>query len=133
MNRVFEVCQTFQDEMDFKTFAEFTLALQSLYTRQGLQYFWRIIDTSGSGTLDTFTLNFYIREIVARMEQLGGGKLQASTIIAEVIDMVKPQKEGVLSFRDIENSSMGHWVVRILCDFNGFWEYENRESMTPAN
>lgn len=86
------------------------------------------MDTSASGALDIFTLNFYIREIVARMEQLGGNKLSASTIVAEIMDMVKPDKNGTLTLYDVERSSMGHWVIRILSDFNGFWEYENRSS-----
>ena len=85
------------------------------------------------GGLDTYALSFYTREIILRMEELGSTKLSANSIIAEIIDMVKPLNEELLTFRDIEKSGMGHWVIRILSDVNGFWEYENRENSLSTN
>lgn len=42
--------------------------------------------------------------------------------------MVKPVDPYQITFKDLKASGVGHTVMSILTDVNGFWAYDNRES-----
>lgn len=44
VDRLFEEYQTFEGEMDYKTFLDFVLAMENRKTIPSLQYFWKILD-----------------------------------------------------------------------------------------
>jgi serine/threonine-protein phosphatase 2A regulatory subunit B'' len=46
----------------------------------------------------------------------------------EIFDMVKPQDELRITFNDLVRSNVGHTVVSMLIDVNGFYAYDQRES-----
>ena len=47
----------------------------------------------------------------------------------EIFDMVKPENPMFITFEDLMKSRAGHTVVSMLVDVNGFWTYDNRESL----
>ena len=47
----------------------------------------------------------------------------------EIFDMVKPEDPMYITFADLMRSGAGHTVVSMLVDVNGFWTYDNRESL----
>lgn len=47
----------------------------------------------------------------------------------EIFDMVKPQDPTCITLADLLRSGAGHTVVSMLVDTNGFWMYDNRESL----
>lgn len=47
----------------------------------------------------------------------------------EIFDMIKPVDPMKITLKDVIHSKMGHVLVNILIDINGFWYYEFRESM----
>lgn len=51
----------------------------------------------------------------------------------EIFDMIKPEDPMKITLKDIINSKMGHVLVNILIDINGFWSYEFRESQGANN
>lgn len=48
----------------------------------------------------------------------------------EIFDMVKPADPTFITLADLLQSSAGHTVVSMLVDTNGFWMYDNRESLS---
>ena len=64
IDRVYEECQTFEGEMDYKTFLDFVLAMENKKTPQALTYFFRILDVYHKGALDTFVINMFFRPVV---------------------------------------------------------------------
>lgn len=69
IDRVFEECQTFDGEMDYKTFLDFVLAMENKKTTQSLQYFFKILDVYHKKAIDTFVINMFFRPIVQKLEQ----------------------------------------------------------------
>ncbi len=61
IDRIFEEYQTFDGEMDYKTFLDFVLAMENKKSPQALTYFWRIIDVFNKGGIDTFVINMFFR------------------------------------------------------------------------
>jgi len=49
--------------MDYRTFVDFTLAMENRKEAQSIQYFFRILDTSHKGYLDAFDLNYFFKVV----------------------------------------------------------------------
>lgn len=68
IDRVFEELQTFEGEMDYKTFLDFVLAMENKKTPQSMHYFWRILDVFHKGAIDTFVINMFFRQVISKLE-----------------------------------------------------------------
>lgn len=64
VDRIFEEYQTFEGEMDYKTFLDFVLAMENKKSPQALQYFFRVLDVFHKGALDTFVINMFFRAVI---------------------------------------------------------------------
>lgn len=51
IERVFQECLTYEGEMDYKAFLDFTLAMENKKDPSSLQYFFRILDVRQKGYL----------------------------------------------------------------------------------
>lgn len=49
IQRVFEECQTFGGEMDYKNYLDFVLALNDVHSPSSISYLFRILDINGRG------------------------------------------------------------------------------------
>ena len=64
------------------------------------------------------------------MQQLGLEQVDIADVVAnEIFDMVSPAREGRITLQDLISSRCGHTVISILIDVNGFWKYDNRETL----
>jgi serine/threonine-protein phosphatase 2A regulatory subunit B'' len=52
-----------------------------------------------------------------------------SRVQNEIFDMVCPAVDGRITLADLISSRCGHTVISILIDVNGFWKYDNRETL----
>lgn len=68
IDRIFEEYQTFEGEMDYKTFLDFVLAMENKKSPQALQYFWRVLDVFHKGGIDTFVINMFFRAVIQKLE-----------------------------------------------------------------
>ncbi|SPQ93958.1 Serine/threonine-protein phosphatase 2A regulatory subunit B'' subunit gamma [Plasmodiophora brassicae] len=128
-DRVFQVSRTYNGEMDYKTFLDMELALQKRDTPQGLRYFFNILDVNHVGYLTGYNINLFFRAVLAKMKEFGLEPVRVEDVINEVFDMVGPSDPERIFYDDLLRSGVGHTVVSILIDVNGFWAYDNRESL----
>lgn len=68
IDRIFEEYQTFEGEMDYKTFLDFVLAMENKKSPQALQYFWRVLDVFHKSGIDTFVINMFFRAVITKLE-----------------------------------------------------------------
>lgn len=129
IDRVFEECLTYSGEMDYKTFLDFVLAMETKKSPQSLAYFWRLLDIKKQGYLDIFTINYFFREIVQRLRELDGDVASVEDVKDEIFDMCKPENPTRITFKDLQRCKVGDTIVSMLTDLNGFWEYDNRENL----
>jgi Ca2+-binding EF-hand superfamily protein len=101
INRVFQECHTYENEMDYKTFLDFVLAMENKKEQPALQYFWRLLDTNKSGFIDVFTINYFFREIVERYPAEGFEPVSVEDVNDEIFDMVKPSDPYGITFEDL--------------------------------
>lgn len=131
LDRVFQVCLTYEGEMDYKTYLDFVLAMENRREPQALRYLFRILDVQHVGHLNVFALNYFFRAIQEQMKVHGQEPVSFQDVKDEIFDMVKPANPLKLSLQDLINSGKGDTVVAILIDLNDFWTYENREYLVP--
>lgn len=63
LDRVFQDSFTYDNEMDYKGYLNFVLALENRHEPQALRYLFRFLDIKNQGFLDTFTINYFSRVI----------------------------------------------------------------------
>jgi hypothetical protein len=63
VQRVFEECQTYEGEMDFKSFLDFVLAIQNRSSRPAQLYLFRILDLNKQGHIGQFEIHYFFRHI----------------------------------------------------------------------
>jgi len=94
IDRVFEEYQTFEGEMDYKTFLDFVLAMENKKSPQSLAYFWKILDIYGKGAIDSFVINMFFKQVLAKLSSKdpeAEKNFHVEDIKDEIFDMAKPQ------------------------------------------
>ena len=97
-----------------------------------MSYWWKVIDLEGNGKLTPDIIKYFYTDIHRSLVNTGYDAPAVSNIIIEIYDILGVQTE-YATFRDIINSDQGYMVVSMLLDINGFWQYDNRESLMQHN
>lgn len=136
VQRAFEEYQTYRDEqtgeqeMDYKTFLDFVLAMENKGTRQAIQYLWKLIDIFHRGAIDGFVINYFFRAVVRVLEAKDVKDVASvDDVKDEVFDMVKPKDPKCITCKDLIDCRVGGTVLSMLIDAAAFWRYDNRESL----
>lgn len=90
IDRIFEEYQTFEGEMDYKTFLDFVLAMENKKSPQALQYFFRVLDVFHKSALDTFVINMFFRAVIQKLETKVQTDYKIDDLKDELWDMAKP-------------------------------------------
>lgn len=128
VDRIFEEYQTFEGEMDYKTFLDFVLAMENKKSPQALQYFWRILDVNNKGAIDSFVINMFFRPIVQKLESKEKFGFNVDDVKDEIFDMAKPKVPMAITLQDLINCGQGDIIVSMLIDAKAFYDYDQRES-----
>jgi serine/threonine-protein phosphatase 2A regulatory subunit B'' len=128
VDRLFEEYQTFEGEMDYKTYLDFVLAMENKKTLPSLQYFWKILDVFKKGAIDTFVINMFFRAVIQKLEMRDKTGFRVEDVTDEIWDMAKPKVPFAITIEDLINCGQGDIVVSMLIDAKAFYEYDQRES-----
>mmetsp|Transcript_4917 Transcript_4917/g.9207 ORF Transcript_4917/g.9207 Transcript_4917/m.9207 type:complete len:382 (-) Transcript_4917:79-1224(-) len=128
INRLFEEYQTFEGEMDYKTFLDFVLAMENKKTVQSLTYFWKIIDVFKKGAIDTFVFNMFFRFVIQMLDSREATGYRVEDVKDEVWDMAKPKLPYALTLQDLIDCGVGDIIVSFMVDAKAFFLYDRRES-----
>ena len=128
IDRVFEEYQTFEGEMDYKTFLDFVLAMENKKTSQAIQYFWKILDVYNKGGIDTFVINMFFRNVIEMLENRDKSGFKVDDVKDELWDMIKPESSKCITCQDLINCGVGEVVISMLTDAKAFYDYDQRES-----
>lgn len=133
IDRVFEEFQTFEGEMDYKTFLDFVLAMENKKSSQALHYFWRVLDVYHKSAIDTFVINMFFRQVITKLEQKIQTEYKIDDLKDELWDMAKPASPHCITLQDLIKCGVGHIVVSMLIDAKAFYDYDQRESGGDPN
>lgn len=126
-------------EMDYKTFLEFMLALEYKQTPASITYFYKILISLNISTayhtnnhnnvLTSTTIKQWFTAVRSKLLSLGHSAPEPDCVVLEIFDMVTPFNPNYITLNDLIHSGVGHTVIQILIDVNGFWRYDNRETL----
>jgi len=127
IQRVFEECQTYEGEMDYKTFLDFVLAMENMSMPQSMAYLWKLIDFDRSGRLDSFKIHYFFRAVVKVLEDKDLEQVSVLDVQDEIFDMVRPKNPTYITLDDLVESKIGGTVLAMLVDAFAFYNYDHRE------
>ena len=73
--------------MDFKTFLDLVIALETLDTKQSLQYFFRILDIIHCGKITPMSISYFYTDIQKGLQEGGWDAPILEDIRGEIYDM----------------------------------------------
>eukprot|EP00451_Oxyrrhis_marina_P021376 CAMPEP_0204349602 /NCGR_PEP_ID=MMETSP0469-20131031/29655_1 /ASSEMBLY_ACC=CAM_ASM_000384 /TAXON_ID=2969 /ORGANISM="Oxyrrhis marina" /LENGTH=463 /DNA_ID=CAMNT_0051335825 /DNA_START=1 /DNA_END=1392 /DNA_ORIENTATION=+ len=132
VQRVFEECQTYSNEMDYKTFLGFVLAMESVRSpsppKQAIHYFWKLFDIHHAGYIDSSVINYFFRAVAKELEDRDAGdKVSPEDVNDEIFDIVQPVQPTRITLEDLNSCNMAGTVLSMLIDAHAFLRYDNRE------
>lgn len=136
IDRIFEEYQTFEGEMDYKTFLDFVLAMENKKSPQSLSYFFKILDIYGKGAIDSFVINMFFKQVLAKLGEKDPEAekgFQVEDIKDEIFDMAKPELPRAITLEDLINCGQGDVIFSILTDTKAFFDYDQREQGNTLN
>eukprot|EP01116_Phalansterium_solitarium_P021930 TRINITY_DN7041_c0_g1_i1.p1 TRINITY_DN7041_c0_g1~~TRINITY_DN7041_c0_g1_i1.p1 ORF type:complete len:452 (+),score=181.34 TRINITY_DN7041_c0_g1_i1:103-1458(+) len=133
VTRIFEEYPTEKGDLDYKGYMDFVLATKYRKTLPSLLYFWRLMDVRKWGYLTVWTINYFFREINKKLVENNLAAVHVEDVRDEIFDMVSPASPNEITFNDLKNCGCGDTVFTILSDVNGFWAYDNRESLKGSD
>ena len=103
VNRVFEECQTYDGEMDFKSFLDFVIAMENRSSKQSMQYFFRLLDLCRNGSIGQFEIQYFFKHVRQALVDNGHPPVDVEDVQDEVFDMVRPKDPEKITFDDVVN------------------------------
>lgn len=147
VGRLFEAVHTYDGKLDYKGYLDFVIAHEHRSHPAALAYFFRSLDLHASGKLGVFEINYFVRDIVQGLIDSGDEPPGLGTIVDEVFDLVKGRSHKsrgagalergrvvsgampTLSLTEFVHCGAGSIVMQMLIDVQGFWNWDNRESL----
>ena len=150
VDRLFEVINTFDGRLDYKGYLDFVISCEHRSHPQCLAYLFRILDLDSCGSLGVFDVHYFVRDIVQGLLDSGDEPPELHTIVDEIFDLAKMRKprarssngQGSLerarlnagdlpriTLAEIAGSGAGSIIMQCLIDVQGFWNWDNRESL----
>lgn len=130
VSRLLEVCVTYAPlEMDFKLFLDLVLAIENRSTVESVTYFWRILDFEGTGRLGPSIIAYFYGAVQEALRADSYEAPSLTNVIVEINDILACNDPRGPCLNDLIQSGQGTTVISMLLDVNGFWQYDNRESL----
>jgi hypothetical protein len=127
--RIFEEYITYTPlEMDYKAFVNLVLGVENMSTPAALKYFWKVLDFDNSGLLSPVKIKYFYNAIYESLSPTYDCPTPDHVVI-EVLDLLACNSPQGATLSQLIDSKQGHIVVSLLLDVNGFWRYDNRESL----
>ncbi|KAL9331344.1 hypothetical protein ACSQ67_000954 [Phaseolus vulgaris] len=116
-----------QGKMGYEDFVYFILAEEDKSSEPSLEYWFKCIDLDGNGVLTRNELQFFYEEQLHRMECMAQEPVLFEDILCQLIDMIKPEDESLVTLRDLKGGKLSGSVFNILFNLNKFIAFETRD------
>ncbi|KAG4983549.1 Serine/threonine protein phosphatase 2A regulatory subunit B''beta isoform B [Glycine soja] len=116
-----------EGKMGYEDFVYFILSEEDKSSEPSLEYWFKCIDLDGNGVLTRNELQFFYEEQLHRMECMAQEPVLFEDILCQIIDMIKPEDESVITLRDLKGGKLSGSVFNILFNLNKFMAFETRD------
>ncbi|CAN1729904.1 Probable serine/threonine protein phosphatase 2A regulatory subunit B''gamma [Linum perenne] len=132
VDRVFsQVARKFRSKvegkMGYEDFVYFILSEEDKSSEPGIEFWFNCIDLDGNGILTSNEMQFFYEEQLHRMECMAQEPVLFEDILCQIIDMIGPENEGLVTLRDMRRTKLAGHVFNILFNLNKFIAFESRD------
>ncbi|UPR03075.1 putative regulatory subunit B'' of serine/threonine-protein phosphatase 2A [Chloropicon primus] len=114
--------------MSYNDYLTFMVAWKDKSDPISLKYFFTVLDLESQGYLTHVQIHSFFREVFEKyLENNQYNDIRMEDVRDEIFDMVNQETPGMITMKDILDSSVQETLVDVLSDYNGFWRYDNRE------
>lgn len=129
IERIFEECNTFSGEIDFRVYLDIVLALENRSAKASQRFLFKLLDMNHVGRVGLSEVRYFFSHVAAQLQAMGHEAVDVANVCDEVMDMVRPKTQGSFTLNDLIASKVGGIACGILLDTAAFILYDKREEI----
>jgi Ca2+-binding EF-hand superfamily protein len=129
IERIFEECNTFSGEIDFRVYLDIVLALENRSAKASQRFLFKLLDINHVGRVGLSEVRYFFSHVAAQLQAMGHEAVDVANVCDEVMDMVRPKTQGSFTLNDLIASKVGGIACGILLDTAAFILYDKREEI----
>lgn len=128
IDRLWQEYRTYGNEMDYKLYLDFSLAMENQKSPQSIRWFWRLLDIRKEGRINATIIKMFFDEVLRGIERANQAvDVTCDDVCDEIFDMVKPADPRFITVQDLIRCGVGDMVISMLIDTSEFLSFEQQE------
>lgn len=113
--------------MSYADFVWLLISEEDKRNATSIEYWFRCMDLDGDGVLSMYELEYFYEEQCERMEVMGIEPLPFQDLLCQMLDLVKPEREGRVTLRDLKRCRMAHVFYNTFFNLEKYLDSEQRD------
>ncbi|NWS65672.1 P2R3A phosphatase, partial [Crotophaga sulcirostris] len=113
--------------MSYADFVWLLISEEDKRSPTSIEYWFRCMDLDGDGVLSMYELEYFYEEQCERMEVMGIEPLPFHDLLCQMLDLVKPEREGKVTLRDLKKCRMAHVFYNTFFNLEKYLDNEQRD------
>ncbi|NXA07904.1 P2R3A phosphatase, partial [Sapayoa aenigma] len=116
-----------EGRMSYADFVWLLISEEDKRSATSIEYWFRCMDLDGDGVLSMYELEYFYEEQCERMEVMGIEPLPFQDLLCQMLDLVKPEREGKVTLRDLKRCRMAHVFYNTFFNLEKYLDNEQRD------
>ncbi|NXY76978.1 P2R3A phosphatase, partial [Glareola pratincola] len=116
-----------EGRMSYADFVWLLISEEDKRSATSIEYWFRCMDLDGDGVLSMYELEYFYEEQCERMEVMGIEPLPFHDLLCQMLDLVKPEREGKVTLRDLKRCRMAHVFYNTFFNLEKYLDNEQRD------
>ncbi|XP_064242195.1 serine/threonine-protein phosphatase 2A regulatory subunit B'' subunit alpha [Passer domesticus] len=116
-----------EGRMSYADFVWLLISEEDKRSATSIEYWFRCMDLDGDGVLSMYELEYFYEEQCERMEVMGIEPLPFQDLLCQMLDLVKPEREGRVTLRDLKKCRMAHVFFNTFFNLEKYLDNEQRD------
>ncbi|XP_074009227.1 serine/threonine-protein phosphatase 2A regulatory subunit B'' subunit alpha isoform X4 [Numenius arquata] len=116
-----------EGRMSYADFVWLLISEEDKRSATSIEYWFRCMDLDGDGVLSMYELEYFYEEQCERMEVMGIEPLPFHDLLCQMLDLVKPEREGRVTLRDLKRCRMAHVFYNTFFNLEKYLDNEQRD------
>ncbi|NXA55398.1 P2R3A phosphatase, partial [Nothocercus julius] len=116
-----------EGRMSYADFVWLLISEEDKRSATSIEYWFRCMDLDGDGVLSMYELEYFYEEQCERMEVMGIEPLPFHDLLCQMLDLVKPERDGKVTLRDLKRCRMAHVFFNTFFNLEKYLDNEQRD------
>lgn len=116
-----------EGRLSYADFVWLLIAEEDKRSPTSIEYWFRCLDVDGDGVLSMYELEYFYEEQCERMEAMGIEPLPFHDLLCQMLDLVKPDRDGRVTLRDLKRCRMAHVFYNTFFNLEKYLDNEQRD------